>query len=186
MTNRLPPKSKDWRPDGPGSRHLRRPSPRPLAEIVERQLEPLFARRAGLSVQLIEAWPQIAGPQYADFTSPEQIKWPRTANFDGSQKPGCLVIACDPTVVLDVQHETGEIRDRVNQFFGHIAIDSIKILQRAFECPDGVPESGAVDRLGAAEISAVERVIADIGDDQLKETLRKLGLRVYAKTAAPK
>ena len=57
---------------------MRRPaSASQIADVANALIDPILARRAGISTALLSAWAEIAGETYADFSRPEKIVWPR-------------------------------------------------------------------------------------------------------------
>ena len=44
---------------------------RQISEIANGMLDPILARRAGISTMLLGSWEEIAGPEFADCTRPE-------------------------------------------------------------------------------------------------------------------
>ena len=73
----------------------RRPIPRQIAEIANGLMDPVLARRAGISTALLGSWDEIAGEEFADCTRPEKIAWPRHGDpgDEGGHRPGVLTIA---------------------------------------------------------------------------------------------
>jgi len=69
--------------------------PRSVSEIIGKVLEPVLARRTGMTLDLIKAWPEIVGEEFRETTRPEKINWPRRAHEDDPFKPAVLVVACE-------------------------------------------------------------------------------------------
>ena len=128
-----------------------------LSELVGRVLEPVSARRGFATAELIAAWPAIAGPAYADCTQPEKIIWPRETN-DGAPAPGVLYLRVDGPRAIFVQHELGQVIERVNAFLGYGAIARARIVQGPAEVGDGELRD-ALDRLGRAVLTAPAKVV---------------------------
>jgi hypothetical protein len=110
----------------------RRPIPLQIAEIANGIMDPMLARRAGISTALLGSWDEIAGADFADTTRPEKIAWPR---HDGSEhstghQAGVLTIACEGARALFLSHAQGELIERINGFFGFPAIRQIRIVQK--------------------------------------------------------
>ena len=105
-------------------------APRSVSDILGTVLEPLIARRTGMRLDLLRIWPELVGPEFANTTRPEQIKWARRAHEADSFEPAMLVVACEPASALFFQHEQSEIIKRVNEFFGFEAVNRVKILQK--------------------------------------------------------
>ncbi len=93
-----------------------------VGEVAAKLLSPLIARRAGMTSQLLAAWSELVG-EHGAHSRPEKILWPRRAGADEEFVPGTLVIACDGAQAVWLQHETGQIIERINRFFGFAAIE---------------------------------------------------------------
>ena len=153
---------------------------RSVSELVGEILEPVLARRTGMTLDLIAAWPDLVGEEFRETTLPEKIDWPRRINETDPFKPATLVIACESSSALFFQHELGVVLERINVFFGFEAIARIRIVQKPVLKPrqdTAVPvTSNSKDDL--ARLSAI---LDEISDPELKQTLEKLGLGVLSK-----
>ena len=154
--------------------------PRSVSEIVGKVLEPVLARRAGMTLDLINAWPEIAGEEFRETTRPEKINWPRRAHEDDPFKPAVLVVACENSVALFFQHEQPAILERINVFFGFEAIDRSTILQKAVISADK-KKPGVVSSVSSTDEERLAVILNEIDDPVLKETLAKLGRGVISR-----
>src|SRR5262245_13205894 len=99
-----------------------------LSEVVAVVLAPVKGKSAYAMADLAAAWPEIAGPRYAHCTYPERLDWPRGP---GSVEGGGAILrvrADGPRAVL-LQHELGQLRERVNTYFGYAAVAQIRLVQ---------------------------------------------------------
>ncbi|MFK7903315.1 MAG: DUF721 domain-containing protein [Nitratireductor sp.] len=148
-----------------------------LGDLMSKVLEETVAKRSGMSLDLISSWEEIAGPNYAKFTVAEKISWPRQVSELDPFKAGTLIIACDPSKAIYLQHESGQIIERLNMFFGFEAIGKIKIVQksivRAKKIDRKVPE-----KLNIAQEQKLEEMLKHIEDDALRMKLEKFGRAV--------
>ncbi|TGQ25262.1 DciA family protein, partial [Mesorhizobium sp. M4B.F.Ca.ET.214.01.1.1] len=103
-------------------------NPVPVSDLATEILDPVLRKRAGISIGLVQSWEEIAGPRLAIHSRPEKIQWPRRLHEDDPFEPAVLVIACEGMAALHLQHETGEIINRVNAFLGFTAIGRIRIV----------------------------------------------------------
>jgi hypothetical protein len=140
----------------------------------------MLSRRSGMTIDLLTAWPELAGEDYRDFTRPEKIKWPNRANEDEPFKPGILVVACDGARALYFQHDLSRICERVNVFFGFAAIDKIKIVQKPVKPPDSHARR-PVQKLDDEKIDRLSSILGNIEDPQLRARLEKLGRGVMGR-----
>src|SRR3546814_16263942 len=116
-----------------------------ISEVANGIIDPVLARRAGISTALLGSWDEIAGEEFADCTRPEKIGWPRQGGFDDGSgyQPGVLTIACEGARALFLAHAQGELLARINGFFGFSAVRLIrtvpKPVQHAAPRPPPIP-----------------------------------------------
>lgn len=146
----------------------------PVSDLASAIIDPALRRKTGISIELVNAWPEIVGEKLSGSTRPEKIGWPARNSSPDDFRPGTLLLACDQSVALFVQHQTGQIVSRVNGFFGYAAIDRIRIVQKP------VSRTSARNRPGRVELSDRDRdriaaLTSSIEDDGLRKALEKLG-----------
>ncbi len=105
-------------------------NPVAVSDLATEILDPVLRKRAGISIGLVQSWEEIAGPRLAERSRPEKIQWPRRMHEDDPFEPAVLVVACEGSAALYLQHETTEIIGRVNAFLGFAAIGRIRIVQK--------------------------------------------------------
>ena len=154
--------------------------PRSVSEIVGKVLEPVLARRAGMTLDLMNAWPQLVGEEFQETTRPEKINWPRRAHEEDPFKPAVLVVACENSAALFFQHEQAAIIERVNLFFGFEAIGRITIQQKEVLNTKNLKkeEPASVSREDEVRLASI---LDEIDDPVLKETLSRLGRGVISR-----
>lgn len=159
--------------------------PRTLGDLVTANVDPLLRKRTGLKGDLIAQWQQIAGDDIAAHCQPVQLRWPKplaiAAMEEDAQPPATLVVSATGIWALRVQHSTGEIIARINRYFGYEAISRIAIEQRAVSTPRPrrVP-SPSPARLQPHQTEKIDALVEEIEDEQLRETMRKLGRVIHA------
>lgn len=151
---------------------------KPAARLVNAVLDPVLAKRAGLSLALVDAWPEIAGAGVAECSCPLKINWPRRAHEDDPFRPGVLVVAADAAAALHIQHQSGEIVARINAFMGFQAIGRVKLVQKTVS-PAPAPER-RTRPLTEAETDRIDSLADEFHDDRLREAVRRLGRSVLA------
>jgi hypothetical protein len=150
-----------------------------VSELLTGVLSDVLARRSGMTLDLLASWENIVGPDYADWTMPEKITWPRRADDGDPFKPGGLIVACDGAKAVFFQHETIQILERVNHFFGYQAIDRIRIVQKPVQrqkrsAPKDAP-------LAEPQLAKLEAILAEIIDPELRRRLEAFGKGVYSR-----
>lgn len=145
-----------------------------VSELVGGILEPIIAKRAGMTLSLINAWSDIIGLPLGKHSRPEKILWPRRAHDDDPFQAATLVVACDGAQAIFFQHETDAIIERVNTFLGFAAIDRIKIQQKPVsDLP--LEKEQAAKELTGEEKKRLDEILSNISDDKLRNKLAKLG-----------
>ena len=129
----------------------------------------------GASIARLRAeWSAIAGPDLARSTRPEALVAGRGAR--GSTSGGKLLrLRVSGAAALEVQHQTGQIVERVNAYFGHKLVDDIRLVQGtiARTPPPLVPPAP-----DPQTVSRVAQKAASVTDPELRAALTRLGARV--------
>jgi hypothetical protein len=141
---------------------------RALTELVAGVLKPVTNRPGFALAELRAAWSEIVGARYADWTEPERIEWPR-----GPEKGNGAVLrvrAAGPRAVL-LQHELGQLAERVNAFLGPNSIGRIKLVQGRVERLQSrnAPAQPAVDE------ARLTNAVSGVDDEALRAALARLG-----------
>ncbi|TPL61638.1 DUF721 domain-containing protein [Mesorhizobium sp. B2-4-2] len=152
-------------------------NPVPVSDLATAILDPVLRKRAGISVSLVQSWEEIAGSRLAGHSRPEKIQWPRRLHEDDPFEPAVLVIACEGMAALHLQHEAGEIINRVNAFLGFTAIGRIRIVQKPVLREKARPKP-LVRPLNEAEKSRLSHIVGKIEDDGLRASLERLGATI--------
>lgn len=169
---------------GLGSPAGRRPRLKPLADLVSELVDPIMARKAGMTSALVSAWPEICGPRLQDGCRPEKLLWHARRSDNDPFEPATLVVACEGAAALRLQHQTAEVLQRVNAFFGYHAVARLKIVQRPVHRAS-VSRKPKLRRLDAREVEAVRTATASIEDDRLRAALEALGRAVRERAGTP-
>jgi len=158
----------------------KRAGPRSVADIISGVMEPVMARRTGMTLDLIKAWPTLVSEEFAKTTRPEKIDWPRRIHEDDPFEPATLVVACESASALFFQHELGPILERVNMFFGFQAIKRIRIVQKpVLQSPKETKKTAKT--LSLEEQIKLQMLIENIDDPELRKTLEKLGAGILSR-----
>lgn len=150
----------------------RQTGPLPLSRLLERAIDPLVAERGFGAADLVSSWDEVIGARYAAATEPEKIAWPR-----GRDGRGVLTIRVDGPIAIYLQHDRGQIIERVNRFLGHGAIGDIRIVQRPKARP--VARRGEVS-LPIEERAAVAEIVRSVEHEPMRAALTRLGEAIRA------
>lgn len=149
-----------------------------LAEATSGLLAPILRKKTGLSIELIENWPLLVGEEIARTTMPLKIIWARRASIDDSFHPATLVVGCESYAAMILTHESAEVLQRINAFFGYVAINRIKVeqcvIKRETVAPHQQPPIDETDRKVIFELTK------QIENEGLRNSLADLGLSIVA------
>lgn len=152
-------------------------NPVAVSDLASEILDPVLRKRAGISIGLVQSWDEVAGPRLAGRTRPEKIQWPRRMHDDDPFEPAVLVIACEGVAALHLQHESGELIDRVNAFLGFPAIGRVRIVQKPVNT-DAPPPRRKPRALEEPERKRLSATVSGIEDDGLRASLERLGATI--------
>lgn len=146
-----------------------------------------FERYGFAYAEILSQWPAIVGTELAAISRPERLRWPRQPPEEaapGTRRParklgGVLVVRVSDGRALEVQHDTPRIIERINSYYGYAAIAELKVIQgplaaRADDPPREPP------RLDPPAERALDRAVAIIEHDRLRQALHRLGRGVKA------
>jgi hypothetical protein len=146
---------------------------KPLRDIVGKVVGESFTRQGFASAELVTRWSEIAGAEIAAHSEPIKIQWTRPA--DGEERePGTLVLRVEGPASIEIQHLANVICERVNRFLGWRAVARLALRQAPLR-------RGERKRVRAIDVAAAARVaetLSDIGDEELKNALARLGAAI--------
>ncbi len=119
---------------------------------------------------LLEQWPTIIGPDYAEATTPVGLKFPVTGAGDERQterREGTLTIAAPAALRTEIQHNATMIMERINRTFGYTAIARLQLV------PATQPLAPA-ELPPARPVALPAEMLAGIDDSELCERLASL------------
>ncbi len=155
---------------------------RPLAEYVQKQIDPLAARQGFGEAALLMRWQDIVGARLADICLPERLQWPARARKGAPgrpQEPATLILRVEPGFSLEIQHMIPAILDRVNAHLGWRCVDRITLRQQplAIRPAPGRPPRAAPDPAARAKAEAATE---GVEQSALRSALIRLGERALA------
>lgn len=124
--------------------------------------------------KLKSRWREIVGEEIAKYCEPEKI-----ASAKGEKT---LTVRVIPQAAPLIQHRSGEIRQRVSLAAGG-TIARLKLVQAPLSGHGNVKPVARPRPLSPAELAALERDVAAIGDRQLRAALVSLGHALRAQSA---
>jgi hypothetical protein len=142
-----------------------------IGELVGKVIDPVTKRRGFATTDIIAAWREIVGPRFAEWTRPEKIVWPKGEEMEGA--PALLVLRVDGPRAVLVQHEAGQIVERVNAFLGYGAVGHIRIIQAPVR--QAAAPAASPPRLTPEDESRVAAAVSGVQHDRLRAALERLG-----------
>lgn len=148
-------------------------------------MTPACRKRGFASVDILAAWPDIVGARYRDRVQPDRLIWPRRPDRTDPEtppEPATLVVHTDGATALLLSHDSGQVIERINTFYGWKAVGRIKILQKPVAVKREAPEK-TVRPLTRSEEARLEQNLDGVESGRLREALKKLGEQVIARSA---
>ncbi|MCV6600701.1 MAG: DciA family protein [Cohaesibacter sp.] len=172
---------KQAEPNGQSQQTARksRKGSRRLGELIGQSLTPLCRKQGFASADIVQFWAEIVGPQFANCTEPDKIRWPRRGQGDGFH-PGTLVVHCEGAQSLFFHHESVNIIQRVNAYFGYPAIDKIQILQRPVR-PRRAIQPPPLRAMTKQEEQSLDQQLKGVNNDRMAAALKRLGHAIAVK-----
>jgi hypothetical protein len=131
---------------------------------------PIIAGRGGGVLARLKAeWRAIIGDDLAGLT------WPAALARDG-----VLKLRVEPRYAVELQHCAPLVIERINGFFGRVAVRRLALLQGPLPLAAAPARAAAPPRLDPAEQQSLDGQLAAIGDPELRAALARLGQRVLA------
>jgi hypothetical protein len=101
-----------------------------VGEFVPALMRPAFEKYGFPAAAILTNWAAIAGAEFARFTAPERLKWPKQAPEDGAPARGAtLILRVAGARALEVEHCRSTLIERINAAFGYRAVEDIRIIQ---------------------------------------------------------
>lgn len=144
---------------------------KPLAAILGKTIDEVFARQGFASRELATRWAEIAGAEVAAHSQPLKIQWQRPVG-DQPPEPATLVLRVEGPMALEIQHASDVILERVNRFLGWQAVGRLALRQAPLtraEMPSMPPGPNAAD------VAKIAETLDAVQDADLKAALARLG-----------
>jgi hypothetical protein len=149
-----------------------------LDKHFEKLTKASFARYGFAYGELMARWPDIVGETLARHCEPERIKWPRGSGEMAQKLGGTLVIRAEPGRSLDLQYQSHQIIERINQFYGYGAVTSVKVMQGHVTSAKTLKNKENL--LDPETEKVLETQLESIADERLKQALHRLGAGALA------
>ena len=153
---------------------MNKPRPtRRLSELAHGLLAESFKRQGFASTELVTRWPEIVGPEIAAHAEPVKLQWPRSHDGEPTE-PATLILRVEGPAAIEIQHQSNIVLERINRFFGWQAVGRLALRQ----APLKRRPAAAPPRANAAAAARIAATLTEVGDDDLRMALAKLGAAV--------
>ncbi len=147
---------------------------RRMAEMLPAIGGASFKRFGFIQSAIVSRWREIVGERYARVSAPESIRFPQ-----GKRADGTLTVAVTGAHAPMMQHVIPEIIERVNLFFGYVAV--AKVVIRQGEVARAAESTPRPERLPLpVELGESLRTVAD---PELRAVLESLAQGVATQSA---
>lgn len=154
-----------------------------LSDLVGKAMTPACRKRGFASVDIIAAWADIVGERYGARVQPDRLIWPRRPDRTDPEtppEPAILVVHTDGATALLLSHETAQVIERINTFYGWQAVGRIKILQKPVKVKPSAPKR-QLRQLTRSEQDRLDQNLEGVQNERLRDALKKLGTQVIAR-----
>ena len=163
----------------------RAPGATPLSHLIAQLVDPVLLRKTGMTTSLLASWPEIAGGRFSEWCAPERLVWTSSDEGRSSKLYGAtLLVACEPALMLRLQHGSSELIARVNSFFGYPAVDRLRVVPKSAE-PPRPSRKPVLRELDADDYRTIAEATANIESARLKAALTKFGKSVLGRNSKP-
>jgi hypothetical protein len=164
-------------------RRPRRKGAQPLQSLLEGCLEPSLKAKGFASSAIHLHWNDIVGAQLAPWSEPVSLRWPSRppgADPEKARDGAVLTVKVEGAFALDLQHQTPQVIQRINGFFGWRCVEKLLLKQGPVRKGD-TPKRRAKAVLTPEGSRALDHMLADVGNPDLKAALARLGVGVMGK-----
>jgi hypothetical protein len=170
---------------------------RSIGAFVPRLTKPAFEKFGFSAATLITDWATIVGPDFARYTAPERLKWPRRVEMApdevgggaGTRTGATLTLAVEAGRALDVQYKAQLVIERINAYFGYRAVSELRLLQVAdIGRRDGAmasPSAQLAREPLPREVIGRELPVAGVEDEALRAALERMAAGLVSRKVRP-
>jgi hypothetical protein len=161
----------------------RRKGAQPLQSLLEECLEPSLRAKGFASSAIHLHWDEIVGAQLGPWSEPVSLRWPpRPPGADPakSRDGATLTIKIEGAFALDLQHQTPQIINRINGFFGWRCVEKL-VLKQGSVRKVAPPTRRLKPVLSVEGSRALDHLLTDVESPELKAALARLGVGVMGK-----
>lgn len=143
---------------------------KPLADLLGKTFNDVFAKQGFASRELVTRWAEIVGPEVAAHAEPLKIQWIRPVQGQ-PEEPATLILRVQGPMALEIQHSSDVIIASVNRFLGWSAIGRLALRQAPLSRPKRKARPQPPDPVAVARAS---ETLGNVSDDSLRDALARL------------
>ncbi len=149
---------------------------KPLAELIDACIAPVLAAQGFAGRAIVSLWPEIVGERLAERSRPLKIDWPKRRPAPGeAAEPATMVVRVESAFALEMQQLGQLVVERVNTHLGWRAVGKLVLKQG----PVAIAVTAKpVPPLDAAAVGRIDRQVAHVEDEGLRDALARLGRAV--------
>src|SRR5262249_41025626 len=151
--------------------------PAALSALAAKAGAKAFQRYGFTEQSLITHWTAIMGESLGRTTLPLKLSFPR-----GQQSGGTLRVMAEAPAALELQHLAPQVIERINASFGFPVLKALSITQGPAARFAPAPARPAALSPEAEE--SLQAAVAPIENDDLRQSLTRLGRSVFASRRA--
>lgn len=148
-----------------------------ISQTVMPLVKSVLGKKGFVEVDILTNWEKIVGSEMASCSIPEKIDFKK-----GQRGNGVLFLnVLSGAHALELKHKERMILDKVNGYFGYMAVLSLKIVQNSEVFNKEfveVKENKTV--VSKEEEIYIAELVKDVKNDGLRETLARLGKSIIA------
>lgn len=150
-----------------------------FAESAMPLIRNLLGKKGFVAADILTFWHQIVGEEMAEYTMPQKIDFRR-----GERSNGVLhLIVPSGAFALEVQHREKFVLQKVNSYFGYMAVAGLKIIQDSSFQKQLIAKINQQQTkktlVTEQEQNYINELAEDIANPELQEKLVKLGKSVF-------
>ena len=148
-----------------------------MAQFVPQLTAKALGIRGLAHANLIVDWATVVGAEMAGVCQPEKLAFRR-----GERSQGVLHLRVSGSAALELQHDAPRLIERINSYFGYKAVAEIRLVQVAPKASPMRDQTRKLRNPAPSEIEALESTISQVDDDDLRETLGRLGAAILSES----
>jgi hypothetical protein len=142
--------------------------------LVGKCFDDAFARQGFAAREIVTRWQEIVGEEIATHAEPMKMQWPHQFDND-TAGPATLVLRVEGPAAIEIQHLSGLVIERVNQFLGWQAVDRLALRQAPLKRRKPRTPRPTIDPEAAERVAAT---LTSVTDEPLRAALGRLGAAV--------